>query len=343
MMPEETMGPTARRWRRILIAAATVLGALAGAAMAEESVTLAVPGIPPIFASVLPHVAVAEGFDRKFGVSIDLRAFDTGVAAARAVAAGQIDLSVSPTPAVVSMISNARVNLVGIYGLPNPDWLIGSSDPQKTKCGDLRSQAIGVDAVGGARWLALKEMIAPCGFGVDQMHQVALGSNVGQAIVAGQLTFGVLHLDDVPPIESQLHRKIAIVTTLSQVAPVSHYLTIVARADKLRERRDAYVRCLAALIEAGNFMRDSANTEAVVKVAAITGHSDAENRQALDSYNRLELWPNGNDGLQREKIEAVIATQVKEGGIKPDTAPVTYDEFIDRSLWVDAAKLVQAR
>ena len=62
-----------------------------------------------------------------------MRAFETGVAAARAVAAGQIDWAIAPTPVLVNMVSNAKVNLIGIYGLPNPDWLIGSTDPQRIR------------------------------------------------------------------------------------------------------------------------------------------------------------------------------------------------------------------
>ena len=302
-------------------------------------VVLGVPGIPPIFASVLPHVAADQGLFKKYGADVEVRNFETGVAAARAVAAGQIDLAIAPTPVLVSMVSNAKVNLVGIYGLPNPDWLIGSTDPQKAGCGDLRGQPVGVDAIGGARSEALKEMLAPCHLAPDDVKQVALGSNTAPAMVAGQLTFGVLHLDDVPAIEGQLKRKVTVITTLKQVSPVSHYLTLVARADKVQEKRDAYVKTLAALIEAGRFMRDPKNLDAVAKIAAVTGHSEAENKQSIASYNELEQWPNGTDGLERDKIEAVIATQVKLAGIKPGSTPVTYAEFVDESLWADAAKL----
>ncbi len=326
-----------QRW---VTALAIGLALGAGPALADgPQVVLGVPGIPPIFASVLPHVAAEQGLFKKYGADVEVRDFETGVAAARAVAAGQIDLAIAPTPVLVSMVSNAKVSLVGIYGLPNPDWLIGSTDPQKTGCADLRGEPVGVDAIGGARSEALKEMLAPCHLAPDDVKQVALGSNTAPAMVAGQLTFGVLHLDDVPAIEGQLKRKVTVITTLKQVSPVSHYLTVVARADKVQEKRDAYVKTLAALIEAGRVMRDPNDLDAVAKIAAVTGHSEAENKQSIASYNELEQWPNGTDGLGRDKIEAVIATQVKLGGIKPGATPVTYAQFVDESLWADAAKL----
>jgi ABC-type nitrate/sulfonate/bicarbonate transport system substrate-binding protein len=326
-----------RRWGTVLLLGWALSGAPAWAD--APKVVFGVPGIPPIFASVLPHVAAERGLFRKYGADVEVRDFETGVAAARAVAAGQIDLAIAPTPVLVSMVSNARVNLVGIYGLPNPDWLIGSTDPQKTSCTDLKGEPVGVDAIGGARSEALKEMLAPCKLAPDDVKQVALGSNTAPAMVAGQLAFGVLHLDDVPAIEDQIHRKVAVITTLKEVSPVSHYLTLVARADKVEEKRDAYVRTLAALIEAGRFMRDPANLDAAAKIAAVTGHGEAENKTSIARYNDLEQWPNGTDGLARDKIEAVIATQVKLGGIKPGATPVTYEQFVDQSLWQDAAKL----
>jgi ABC-type nitrate/sulfonate/bicarbonate transport system substrate-binding protein len=332
------MATRLRQWGAILVLG---FGIGTGPACADgPKVVFGLPGIPPIFASVLPHVAAEQGLFKKYGADVEVRDFETGVAAARAVAAGQIDLAIAPTPVIAAMISNAKVNLVGIYGLPNPDWLLGSTDPQKTSCTDLKGQPVGVDAIGGARSEALKEMLVPCKLGPEDVKQVALSSNTAPAMVAGQLTFGVLHLDDVPAIEGQLHRKVAVITTLKQVSPISHYLTMVARTDKVQDSRDAYVRTLAALIEAGRFMRDPKNAEAVAKIAAVTGHSEEENKKSIASYNELEQWPNGTDGLQRDKIEAVIATQVRLGGIKAGTTPVTYEQFVDESLWADAMKLV---
>src|SRR4051794_10857717 len=173
------------------------------AAAQTKKITFGLPGIPPIFGTVQAYVAQDEGFWKKRGVDVELRQFDTGTAAARAVASGDIEASLSPTPLVINQISNTNVNVVSIYGMPNPDWLIGSTDKSKSKCQDLAGQPVGVDAVGGARSVALKEMLAGCGMKIEDVKQVALGSNTGPAMIAGQLTFGVLHLDDVPVVEAQ--------------------------------------------------------------------------------------------------------------------------------------------
>jgi len=117
-------------WRMLLAAAcALALSGVRPAAGAEQKLSFAVPGVPPVFGSVVVYVAKEEGFFKKHGVDVDVRPFDSGAAAAQAVVAGNPDVALSPTPVIVRMISNAGVNLVGIYGLEHPDWLLASTDP----------------------------------------------------------------------------------------------------------------------------------------------------------------------------------------------------------------------
>src|SRR5437899_808816 len=99
--------------------------------------------------------------------------------------------------------------------------LVASIEPG-LKCEGLRDQAVGVDSVGGARAVALAAFLRPCGLKVDQVKLVSLSSNVGAAMIAGQIRIGVLHTDDVPVLEEQMGKKLAIVSTFKQVAPVSH-------------------------------------------------------------------------------------------------------------------------
>ena len=64
----------------------------------------------------------------------------------------------SPTPPVINQISNAGVPLVAVYGMPNPDWVLGTTESGKT-CKDLVGQDVGVDSIGGARSVALRSML----------------------------------------------------------------------------------------------------------------------------------------------------------------------------------------
>src|SRR5207237_8118353 len=90
-------------------AAVVTIGESAGAA--EQRLSFAVPGVPPVFGSVVVYVAKEEGFFKKHGVDVDVRPFDSGAAAGQAVVAGRPDVAWSPTPAVVGMIVNAGGHL----------------------------------------------------------------------------------------------------------------------------------------------------------------------------------------------------------------------------------------
>jgi ABC-type nitrate/sulfonate/bicarbonate transport system substrate-binding protein len=322
---------------------ALLLGLSGPAAAQGKKMIFAVPGIPPVFSTTIAYVAERQGFFKKYGVEVEVRPFDTGAAAARAVAAGDIDFAISPSPLIVSQISNADVNLVGIYGLPRPDWLIGSIDPAKGKCADIAGNPVGVDSVGGARSIALREMLAACDVKIDQVQQVALSSNVGAAMIAGRLTYGVLHLDDVPVIEAQRGKPLTTVTTMQKTNPNSHYLLGVARIDRVAQNRDGYVRLLAALIDTARYMSDPANADTVAAAAAPTGHSKEDSKAALQKYLELGVWAVDKDGLDKDKLESVIEVQKKIGGIQPGKQAVSYERLADGSVWRDAAALVKQK
>lgn len=332
-----------RSGRGIRGACLTLILVCAPALCSAQKITIGTPGIPPIFGTVIMLVADKEGFFKKQGAAVTVRGFETGSFATRAVVAGEIELALGPTPLVVSQVSNTGVPLVGIWGMEHPDWLLGSTEPNAT-CATIKGQAVGVDVVGGARSIALKTMlIGGCKMKIEDVQQVALGSQTAAAMIAGQLKYGALHIDDVPAIETQSGKTITTITTQKESRPNDHYLLLVARKDKLAQNRDTFVRTLAALIDAERFMHDPANAAKVAQDAAPTGRSADLALKSLKTYLGMEFWPHENDGLDRKSMEAVGRTQKAVGNIKSDKMPVSYDQLIDTSVWRDAYKLVGKR
>ena len=331
-------------FRRTLLAtvgAALLASALSGAAVAQSpKVTIAVPGIPPVYSTTLVYVAEKQGFFKKHGANVEIRPFDNGTAAARAVVAGDVDLAWSPTPPVINQVSNADVPLVAIFGMPNPDWVIGSTETGKT-CKDLKDQDVGVDSVGGARSVALRSMLISCdGVKIDDTKQVALGSGPGPALIAGRLKYAVLHLDDLAAIEAQ-GKKLNIMLAMKNTDPNSHYLSLVVRKDNLAAKRDAVVKSVAGMIEAARFMQDPKNADVVADAATVTGHSKDVAKAALKEFLANDIWAIKDDGLPKGKIDAVSALMKKIGAIKPDKDAVTYEKFVDASIWKDANATVK--
>jgi NitT/TauT family transport system substrate-binding protein len=319
--------------------AAAVLGANPAAAEGKKLI-LAIPGIPPIYSVTIAYVAQKEGFFKKHGADVEIKPFDNGTAAARAVVSGDIDMAWSPTPPVINQISNADVPLVAIYGMPNPDWVIGTTDEGKT-CKDLVGQDVGVDSVGGARSVALRSMLTGCpGVKLEDVKQVALGSGAGPAMLAGRLHYAVLHLDDLAEIKTQ-GKPLHILLAMKNTNPTSHYLMLVARKDNLAKNRDAFVRALAGLIEAARFMQDPKNASAVADAASVTGHTKAVNLEALKEFLAIDFWASKDDGLPRNKLEATAKLMKKIGAIKADKEPVTFENLVDESVWKDANAMVK--
>jgi ABC-type nitrate/sulfonate/bicarbonate transport system substrate-binding protein len=88
-----------------LLAGAALLAALAGSTPAvaqDKKIVIATPGIPPIYSVTIAFLAAKQGFFKKYGADVEIRPFDNGTAAARAVVAGNVDMAWSPTPPVIN-------------------------------------------------------------------------------------------------------------------------------------------------------------------------------------------------------------------------------------------------
>jgi len=305
----------------------------------DKKLVIGLPGVPPIFASLIAHVAQQQGFFKKYGVNVEVKDMESGTTAARALVSGDVALALAPSPLVVNQISNADVDVVGIYGLPNPSFLLASTDPNAA-CKDVAGQPVGVDAIGGARANALAQLIATCGLKLDDVKQIALPSTATQqSMIAGVIKFGVLHFDELPVLEEQ-GKPVKIVMTLNDVNPNSHFAMITVRRADLKDNREVYVRVLAAIVEAARFMTDPKNGGRFGEIAARPGRTREQSTQALKRFIDIGYWPTRDDGLSRAKLEAVIAVQVKTGGVRPGKQPVSYDRLVDQSVWKDAVALV---
>ena len=75
-------------------------------------------------------------------------------------------------------------------------------------------------------------------------------------MVAGQIPFGVLHIDDVPVIQRESGKKVISILDINEVTPINHYMSLVVKRDNVDKQRDTLTKVVAALIDAARFMRD---------------------------------------------------------------------------------------
>jgi NitT/TauT family transport system substrate-binding protein len=346
VVPEQRRNDMIRRPTIAVVGALCALAAAttSPAAAQDKKFVIAAPGIPPVFASAILYVADKEGMFKKYKTNVEVRPFETGAAASRAVITGDIEMSLSPSALLINQISNTNAPVVAIYGLPSSDFALASVDPSKTKCSDVKGQGVGVDAIGGARWIALRTMLSGgCkDVTIKDVQPVALSSNVAPAMVAGRLSFGVVHLDDVSTIEAQ-GKKVTKLVTAHDADPNGHYLAFIVRQDKLKTDRDLYVRVMAALIDAARFIHDPKNADKVGADSTPTGHTKEVSKATIKPLLDIGYWPVKDDGLEQKRFEALTATMKKVGGIQPGKEPVKYDRLADNSVFRDALAMVEGK
>jgi ABC-type nitrate/sulfonate/bicarbonate transport system substrate-binding protein len=324
-----------------LLLAGTFAAMSAGAALAQDKVSLATPGVPPVWAGVMNFVAKDRGIYSKYGLDATVRPFNAVDQSLRAVLTGDVNVALVPTPVVINVMSNSGADLVALMGLENPDWLVGSMDGSKATCKDLAGQGVAVDAAAGTRGIVLSQVLRSCGLTMNDVNPVALASAAASGLVSGRINYGVLHIDDVPVIERMTGKKVHVVKTLKEVNPNTHYLLLVAKRSEVAAKRDMYARIVAAHIEAISYMREEGNAAKVAEIAAVTGRQGKDAVDALKAYNAMEFWPVRKAGLTREKIAQDIATQQAVGGIIKGKTPVTYEQMVDTRLFSEALQLVK--
>jgi len=153
---------------------------------------------------------------------------------------------------------------------------------------------------------------------------MSVSSNVGAAMIAGQIKVGgCCTTDDVPVLEEQMGKKLAIVSTFKEVAPVSHYNLIVSTRKSLEQKRPAFARVLAGLIDATRFMVDPKNADRVASIATVNPAAPCRCRSRRSRIStQIKYWPLEDDGLGKANLDRVIAAEKDVGGISRGRRPV---------------------
>jgi NitT/TauT family transport system substrate-binding protein len=305
------------------------------------TLTVGTPGIPPVISSLLPYIADKEGFYKAFGVDVTVKNFQTGTDATRALSAGQIDVSIVP-PAQQIQLAAKGINLVGIMGQEKPDWVIASSDPSINSCQKLKGQSLGVDAIGGIRYIALAQMLKTCGLTIKDVHPLVFSGNANpQAMIAGQLKVSVLHLNEKIDVEQHSGKQLTTTMSMATAVPNTMYEIYGVQKSRLPQLRDALVRFDAAQIATLNWMFDPANADKVAQLGTVVGDSEATMKAAMEQYKQVGFWTLDGPGMPEANIAQMIKGQVAAGNVQAGKAPNAAD-LIDTSIYADAQKLVQS-
>lgn len=148
----------------------------------------------------------------------------------------------------------------------------------------------------------------------------------------------MLHLNEVVDVMGQ-GKNLTTVIQMARAVPNTMYEMYGTTKTGLAKNRSAFVKLIAAQIEAINWMNDPRNADQVAQLATIVGDTKASLLNSMAQYRALNFWSSGDAALPQRNIENTIKAQVAAGNVPSGKAP-SYQQIVDLSVYADAKKLV---
>jgi ABC-type nitrate/sulfonate/bicarbonate transport system substrate-binding protein len=332
-----------------MVALAAITFVVPSSATAQPSVkpvpiAVSAIGRPPIFSNTFADVAETMGFFKVAGADVTFRWFQRGSDTAKAVVTGDVAVGFTASQPALNLIAGGA-DIVAIAGMPNQDWIVASDDPDVKECKDLKGKTVAADGINNARYLYLGAVVATCGLQLSDLKPIDLAN---QALVkggiAGQVHAGVWHVDELAQVEFKTGKKWHLIQAPASIAKGLHYAMLITSKKAIAENREGIIRFLEGWIRSQKMMGSKAPADkaAFAKVAAKASDIDEKVAQAsIDGYQAIGYWVN-NDGLDQSQVMSQLDQLVKIGSIKAENKP-SYDKIIDKSLYAEALKRVEAK
>src|SRR5437764_4776956 len=280
---------------------------------------------PPNMVHLAPYVAKAMGLFGEVGLDVEIKSFEGGVGALRGGISGGLDVvATSSDPLFAAIQQGAPVKAIGTYA-PKLSVVMTAAPDIKTPR-DLKGRKVGIQEVGGFNEVMARLLLQTVGLTPQDVQYITV-STAGRvpAMVNGQTDATTLHIDqyyaalDANPSFVNL-------ANMWEVAPDWWYSAFVATEDNIKNKREALVRFMTAVIKAQRFMYT--NPEETKRIAVEeTKRKPSEVDRAYADLVKGGVW-SVNDGMPRAMIEATIGKEADVGILKPESKPA-YDQIVE--------------
>lgn len=306
------------------------------------AITLAHPcGYPACWFSAPIYIADHFGMFEDNDVEVEIQVMRSGGDIVQAVHTGDVDAGhIGSEPYLVG--APRGLDITGIYGEDNQDWILITRDPEIQGCEDMGGKTSGAQAPGDARWLVLSIILDSCGVSIDDVDTVDTSADNLGPLVGGVLDTHVVHLDELAEVRFQTDDDWRILERLGDVEQL-HYTMYVAGNPVIDANREGLVRMVTALAEAAEFMNDPANEADIVEylTSGVIPQTDPElTAEILGDFLEMEQWAIGEPGLDEQFLTNSIELQAEMGNI-PEAYPAS--DLIDTAIWEDAWARVEER
>ncbi|MDQ4059233.1 MAG: ABC transporter substrate-binding protein [Actinomycetota bacterium] len=305
-----------------------------------EEMRVGHPGLPPDFIQMMLPLAIELGYMRDNCLEVEIIDFESGVAAFRAMAAGEFDMglsgSVSP---ILAFGEGAEAVGIAAGGALTDFQTVATGDIET--CEDLRGRSVATDGPGGLVHAVTEQYMASCGIDIDEDVELIVGEpeSFVARIAQGEIEATTMHIDERIFAEQELDTELTILANAWEDVPLFHYTTWSTARPLLDdpEKRDQFVRFIEALLKVGEWLADDANRdEAIERMAVVSENPESVIEEAYSTFG--SRFPTTCDEMMpMESYEFLIDLQVELGNLE-EAFPAT--ELIDTSVCEEAEELL---
>jgi NitT/TauT family transport system substrate-binding protein len=300
-----------------LVAIASVLGGHAAAQTKLTKVTVGLP-TPPTAGTMWFDLAKAQGWDKEFGIDLNIeRATGSGAVTALVVGGGA-DIGGGVPDALMNAVAQGQ-DLVAIWKLQPPGaavfWVLGRKDAGIAAWKDLKGKKIGILGPASATKYSTDLMLFANGVDPKEVEYVSLGG-VGayvEALKAKRVdAVGSWH----DPNET-VFKPSPLWPELTAL-PASLYQgdVYLARRDWVTKNRDTVINFTALLMKTMNWFLDNPDKAVDIAKARIPELSGVDRDKSIQTIVTLRPTRNRTGLFDVEDMQKYVPLAVKAGLVK---------------------------
>lgn len=323
---------------RGILGAGLGLGLLlaAGGAPAAERLHLGMPTSPPYLVHMAPFVAQELGYFMDEALEVKISEFRGGTAAHQALVGAGSDLDMADVPGPLVLVGIAKGSKTKVfYSFAAKNEALLVTAPEIKTVRDIKGKRVAIEGVGGYSHIGFLSVAQPAGIGDNDVTYVRTPPPQRVPfLLGGKADVVVIHVEQLH--QAQREKPVNELARLWRTQPHYLYAAFAAREDKLRARRDVFVKAVRAMIRANRFIYNDKNKGKVLDIAE--KYTKAP-RWALDkTYDVLveeKVWA-VNAGLPAKTIQWTNDFNHERGSYEKDKP--TPDQLVDLSIAQEALK-----
>ena len=290
-----------------MMAAGTAIALAAGAASAQDKVTVAYFLEWPTANQV---AQVEKTYDEALGVEVDWRAFSNGNEMSQAMASGNVDIAYSQglVPFVVAVTNGLPLELVGVaISYAEADNCIIRSDSGITQenASELEGKRIGTP-IGNVTHYKLLRVLDHLGVDASKVEFVQMsGADAAIAMMQGDVVMGCAFGG---PVQRMMEVGAPLMTAEEQEAIGIRVFDVVSATKSFAENHPELLRKFMQVTDEANAAYEADPDAALSTIAQAAGMDEPETEELLGMFT----FPTNEEQASEEWMGGTVQTFMKE-------------------------------